>query len=377
MPFAIVTQLKPQLQYLVDSGVDVHVITSEGCELERLDWGEHLVLHELHIARKPSVISDFVSLFRLFVLLRKFKFQIVHSTTPKAGLLTAIAGFFAGVPIRLHTFTGQPWVEMHGFMKWVSRSSDKLIGYLNTRCYADSVSQSEFLIAENIIKDYKIDVIGSGSLAGIDIERFSEKRFTMSDKGKIRRELGISENSFVILFIGRLTEEKGFYELLSAFKLLQDSAIDTDLILVGPLDQERGGTGSVSLNDISDDDRIHCIGYSDMPENYISVANVLCLPSYREGFGTVVLEAASMGVPTIGTNIYGLRDAVVDGSTGVLVPVRDANSLFEALSVFAREPSLCKKMGEAAKLRCKKEFDSNQVNQYLLDEYKKLIAMYP
>ena len=96
VPFAIVTQLKPQLQYLVDSGVDVHVITSEGCELERLVWGEHLVLHKLHIARKPSVISDVVSLFRLFVLLRKFKFKIVHSTTPKAGLLTAIAGFFAG-----------------------------------------------------------------------------------------------------------------------------------------------------------------------------------------------------------------------------------------------------------------------------------------
>ncbi|MDH5612562.1 MAG: glycosyltransferase family 4 protein [Gammaproteobacteria bacterium] len=373
IPFAIVTQLKSQLLYLVDSGVHVHIITSDGCELDRLEWGENLVLHKLHIARKPSLMADFVSLFRLFILFRRFRFQIVHSTTPKAGLLTSIAGLFSGVPIRLHTFTGQPWVEMSGVMRLISRSSDKLIGYLNTRCYADSFTQAKFLVDEGIIKHHKIDVIGSGSLAGVDTNRFSIDRFTNDEKDNFRKQLGINSCSFVILFIGRITKDKGIYELLSAFQKLSNSSVDADLILVGPFDQERGGVGSISINDISKYNKVHCVGYSEEPEKYLSISDVLCLPSYREGFGTVVLEAGSMGVPTIGSDIYGLRDAVVDGTTGILVPVRDAHRLFEALSLVAKNVDLRVDMGEAARQRCINKFDSTKVSQCLLDEYNKLL----
>ena len=376
VPFAIVTQLKSQLQYLVDSGADVHVVTSDGSELAQLKWSSKLSLHKIQIARRPSLVADVVSLFRLYFLFRKSRFHIVHSTTPKAGLLTAVAAFFSGVPVRLHTFTGQQWVEMHGVLRWVSRMSDKLIGYLNTRCYADSVSQVEFLVNEGIVDSAKIGVIGSGSLAGVDCKRFCPDVFVKDDKDKLRKDLGIGENSFVVTFIGRITKDKGIDELLSAFHLLKKSSADVDLILVGPLDQDCGGGGSVSLgdiNDINDIDGVHCVGYSDVPEKYLAIADVLCLPSYREGFGTVVLEAASMGVPAIGTDIYGLRDAVVDGSTGILVPVRDVPSLFNALSLFEKDRELREKMGAAAKNRCLQEFSADTISSKLVEEYRHLL----
>ncbi len=375
VPFAIVTQLKSQLQFLVDSGAEVHVVTSDGPELMQMEWSSKLFLHKIQIARRPSLVADIVSLFRLFFMFRESRFHIVHSTTPKAGLLTALAAYCSGVPVRLHTFTGQQWVEMHGVLRWVSRISDKLIASLNTRCYADSVSQVKFLVDEGIVDSGKIGVIGSGSLAGVDCNRFCSDVFIKDDKDKVREELGIGESSFVVIFIGRITKDKGIRELLSAFNLLRNSSADVELLLVGPLDQNCGGKGTFSFSDIDDIEGVHCVGYSDVPEKYLAIADVLCLPSHREGFGTVVLEAASMGVPAVGTDIYGLRDAIVHGSTGILVPVRDVPSLFKALSFLENDRDLRIKMGVAAKNRCIQEFSADAISLKLLEEYRDLLKL--
>lgn len=373
IPFAIVSHLESQLNFFSSNGVDVHVVTSDGRELNKLTLRDNLYLHIVKMARRVSPLSDIISLFKLFLLFRKYRFDIVHSTTPKAGLLTAIAAFLARVPIRLHTFTGQQWVEMKGGLRWVSRASDMIVGKLNTCCYADGINQAKFLVDQGIIDVHRISVIGNGSLSGVNTNKFATNNFSKNEQSKLRSDLGISDTSFIILFIGRITKEKGLIELFLAFNELLNTSIEVDLVLVGPFDQERGGVVSLTIRDIPINKRIHYIGYSDCPEKYMSISNLLCLPSYREGFPTVVLEAASMGVPTVGSNIYGLQDTIVDGVTGVLVPVKDSISLYRAFEKLLNNRELVAKMGLAAKKRCHSRFESTQINKMVLNEYYRLI----
>jgi glycosyltransferase involved in cell wall biosynthesis len=373
IPYFVVTQLRGQIDYLIDRGVRITLITGPGPELSQLRFSDTLVCVSLPFSRALAPWRDLIALFKLFRILSTTKFEIIHSTTPKAGVLCALAGFLARVPIRLHTFTGQPWVNMKGPISSLARLGDRLIGMLNTRCYADSISQRDFLVTEKIISSTKISVIGAGSLAGVDLKRFSAERWTQSEKASLRELLQINADGKIISFVGRLTLDKGILELLSAFGDLTALDYDVYLLLVGPLDQDRGGAGRLSKDDLENNPRVRYVGYTDCPERYLAVSNILCLPSYREGFGTVVVEAAAMGVPTVGTDIYGLRDAIVDGETGVLVPARDANALSGALRELLDAPDVAVRMGEMARRRCLELFDSRLINQELAKEYEGLL----
>jgi glycosyltransferase involved in cell wall biosynthesis len=315
------------------------------------------------------------ALLRLFLVFRRRRFHIVHSTTPKAGLLCALAGWAAGVPIRLHTFTGQTWVGLSGPLRRLALGADRIIGALNTRCYADSESQCRFLVAEGIVPAARIGVIGQGSLAGVDLARFDPERWGPSDKEALRQAIGLPEKSRVIVYVGRITRDKGIGELLEAFATLVADGYDADLLLVGPVDDEHGGAEAFSLSRLAAQPRVYPLGYTDCPEQYLALADFLCLPSYREGFGTVVIEAAALGVPTVGSRIYGLMDAVVDGVTGMLVPPRDAVALADAMRRLLDAPERLAEMGRAARQRCRAEFDAEVVNRRLADEYERLLGM--
>jgi glycosyltransferase involved in cell wall biosynthesis len=287
--------------------------------------------------------------------------------------LTALAAFFAGVPVRLHTFTGQPWVNMRGVKHWLLRSSDRLVGKLNTRCYADSASQRKFLIDQRIVDCKRLFVIGAGSIAGVDLRRFDLNRFSPGDCASLRQSLGIPISAPVLLFVGRITVDKGVRELLQAFKMLKASAVETHLVFVGRVDSDSGVSGVISQDEIDRVADAQIVGYTECPEAYLAIADILCLPSYREGFGTVVIEAAAMGIPTVGTNIYGLSDAVVHGETGLLVPPRNAEELARALGMLLADNSLRVKMGESAKQRAHALFDADVVNTQIAAEYRSLL----
>ena len=373
VPFFLVTQLRRQMECLLDSGMLVTLITSPGPELAQITPSARLTLQMLEIPRRLSPWRDIIALYRLYRLFRQGRFMIVHSTTPKAGLLTALAGWFARVPIRLHTFTGQPWIDLRNPLRWLARTSDRVIGWLNTLCYADSESQRQFLIAEGILSERSISTIGSGSLAGVDLERFSRKRLGVTAGKDVRSELGIPDQALVILFIGRISREKGIYELLVAFDRLRNRGKDVVLLLVGPMDDERGGTGTVARADLEDRKGVYYLGYRKEPERYIAAANILCLPSYREGFGTVVIEAAAMGVPTVGTRINGLVDAVVDNETGILVEPRNVDALMQGLQRLLDDSDLRKLMGDSARQRAHKLFSAVVVNAAVVEEYSRLL----
>ena len=373
VPFFVATQLKHQIELLSGSGALVTVVTSKGPELASLETLSGVACLTIDIPRPISPWRDLLALIRLFLFFRRREIDIAHSTTPKAGLLTAVAGFFAGVPIRLHTFTGQPWKSMRGAKRILARASDRAIGKLNTRCYADSESQRQFLVSQEVIDANHLSVIGAGSLAGVDMERFNPERFSTQDRDKVRRSLSIPASATVLLFVGRITVDKGVHELLGAFRQLKMAGNGAHLVFVGHFDSDSGVEGGVARHDIECIPDTHIVGYSERPEEYMSIADILCLPSYREGFGTVVIEAAAMGVPTVGTDIYGLSDAVVNGETGILVPPHNAALLEQALSALLDDEKRRTQMGYAARQRAKEMFDADNVNAKLIEEYLQLL----
>ncbi len=376
VPYFVVSQLSGQLNEIIRSGIDVTLISSDGPELGKLQSNlPNLRIIPIEIARSISPVQDVRALLSLYQLFRTERFDVVHSTNPKAGLLSAMASFLVRVPIRLHTFTGQPWVHLKGPVRWFALWSDWLIGKLNTHCYVDSESQRQFLVAQGVIALDRISVIGAGSIAGVDLERFAAGRFSEKDRARTREELGIPENASVLLFVGRITADKGVRELLAAFREIKQTGNLVHLVFVGPFDVERAAGNEITRSIIDDIPDTHVVGYTGQPEVYMATADILCLPSYREGFGTVVIEAAAMGVPTVGTNIYGITDAVVDGETGVLVAPRDPTALASALISLLENPARCREMGGRARRRAESLFDAKQVNAKVIEEYCRLSAL--
>lgn len=374
VPFFVVTQLKSQIERLGNSGADITVISSYGPELETFKGLAGIRCDSIDIPRSISPWRDVLALIRLLLLFRRERIQLAHSTTPKAGLLTAIAASLAGVPVRLHTFTGQPWVGMHGIKRWLARSSDRLIGWMNTHCYADSISQRQFLVEQGVLRAERLSVIGAGSLAGVDIRRFDREHFSDEQRRALRQSLGMPTDVAVLLFVGRITLDKGVRELLEAFAKLKAEGNRAHLIFVGPFDSGSGAGASVSPDEVSCIKDTHLVGFSECPESYMAIADILCLPSYREGFGTVVIEAAAMGVPTVGTNIYGLSDAVEDGVTGILVAPQDADALRRGIARLLDDKELRMKMGRSARCRAKELFSADRVNAGLIEEYRRLLT---
>jgi glycosyltransferase involved in cell wall biosynthesis len=368
VPFFLVSQLGGQIKYLSNKGAQVTVVTSSGPELQQL-INQNVMIQNIEISRSISLLKDTVALFQLWRLFRLYGFDIVHSTTPKAGLLCAIAGALARIPVRLHTFTGQPWVNMSGFLRLIAKKADWLIGRLNTQCYTDSESQRNFLIAQKLLPPERLIVLGKGSLAGVDLRRFDAARWTAVERSALRRKLGLGEHGRIILFVGRICSDKGISELLQAFEALSKEGYEADLLLVGPLDNERG-----DVIDVTSLRRVRHVGYTDCPECYMALADFLCLPSYREGFGTVVIEAAAMGIPTVGTRIYGLTDAVQDGVTGLLVPPQNGEALLGAMRSLLDAPDYLASMGKAARRRCIEDFDSDKINALVAKEYERLLT---
>ncbi|EPA93497.1 glycosyltransferase family 4 protein [Pseudomonas sp. G5(2012)] len=372
VPFFIVTQLSATIKALKDSGAGVTVISSDddlGGELRELVGSDFI---PVKMVREINPVQDLFSLILLVKIFRQGEFDIVHSTTPKAGLLCAIAGKIAGVKIRLHTYTGQPWVTMQGVKRHLLKFCDRVIGSLNTRCYTDSFSQQKFLVEQSVIKREKISVLGNGSFAGVDLRRFDATRFSESERSALKSELKINAESKVVIFVGRITKEKGVSELIEAFERLVIQGIDLHLLLVGPYEPD----GAAIIDNISNGsvkNRIKNVGFSNIPEKYMAVSDVLCLPSYREGFGTVVIEAAAMGLPTVGTSIYGLSDAVVDGETGLLVPVGDSDSLAASIRSLVTDEVLLKNMSNSARERAQTKFDSKLYSSLLIAEYTGLV----
>lgn len=318
----------------------------------------------LPIERKPSPWRDLLVLFQLFKLFRREHFDIVHSHMPKTGLLAMLASVLAGVPIRINTFHGEVWATRSGWRRTVLKKIDRLIGLLATNVMVVSPSQRNFLVSEGVLPQGKGVVIGQGSICGVDAHQFYPNAQV---RGLMRAELNIGLEQTVVLFLGRLNRDKGILDLAAAFADIASRGNDVVLVLVGAEEdvpfacvQEICGVYR---------ERLRRVCFTPEPERYMAAADIFCLPSYREGFGQVIIEAAASGVPTVASCIYGITDAVEDGKTGFLFPAGDVASLIEALLTLIVDRDLRRQMGEAARVRALALFSGQKIIEEMVAFY--------
>lgn len=321
----------------------------------------------LPIERKPSPWRDVLILFQLFRLFRSEKFDIVHSIMPKTGMLAMLAAWIALIPVRLHTFTGQVWVTKQGIRRELFKWFDNLIGRFATSVLADSPSQRDFLVSEGVLPPGKAKVIGAGSICGVDPLRFHPET---NVRCALRHDLGIGQDAKVILFVGRLNRDKGMLDLAAAFDAIARCHTDVVLLLVGT--EEDVPFSYMQERCYAVRDRLHYVSFAVTPEHYMAAADIFCLPSYREGFGMTIIEAAACGVPAVASRIYGITDAVADGKTGVLFTAGDVSSLTQALLTLIADNVLRQQMGEAARERVIKLFSSEKITGDMVTLYDSL-----
>ncbi len=324
-----------------------------------------------NIHRKISLWNDVKTLFHLIKFFRKERFLLVHSIMPKTGFLSMLAGWITGVPCRIHTFTGQVWATQHGFKRNFLKLFDKLIVAMATHTLADSDSQRRFLCSEGILKANQGIVIENGSICGVDTVSFCPDIDTRS---AIRKSLNISPDAIIILFLGRLNRDKGMLDLAHAFCKIAACRKDLYLLLVGAEEdvpytriQEICGKHAENLRRIP---------FTSHPHHYMAAADIFCLPSYREGFGQTIIEAAACAIPTVATRIYGITDAVEENETGLLIDVGNIEQLAAALLKLIDDPSLRKNMGHSARARALQFFNSDKVTQKLIELYHSLLASF-
>jgi glycosyltransferase involved in cell wall biosynthesis len=343
---------------------DVSVITNPvGIHsLDHLD----IELIPVSIQRKPEIFRDILTFLNFFLLFKKRKFDLVHSIMPKTGFLAMFAAKLAGVPIRVHTFTGQNWSTMSGIRRAFYKLMDKFIVFNATHIFIDSPSQRQFLINEGILYHKQGIVIGSGSICGVDLSRFQPND---SIKKSIREKLRIPFNSTVILYVGRLNKEKGVLDLILAFKELCLENNSVYLLLVGA--PEDISASEIFVKSGVFRDRVIILGYTLQPEHYFTASDIFCLPSYREGFGQAIMEAAASGLPAIASKIYGVTDAVVDNVTGLLFQPGKVDQLANSLLFLIQNPDQAKFMGLQASNRAKLLFSNTEITSELISFYSK------
>jgi glycosyltransferase involved in cell wall biosynthesis len=338
--------------------VDLVCHANGGAPLDSLA-GEIQVI-PVAIERKVSLLADLDALWRLYRHFCTSRYGAICSVTPKAGLLSLLAAFFSRTPVRIHIFTGQVWVTRSGVKRWLLKAIDKLMAWLATDLLTDSPSQREFLIAEGVVCPEKIQVLAGGSICGVDLERFQARPGV---RANVRQELGIPENAVVVLFLGRMNRDKGVLDLAQAYADLAVSNQSLWLLLVGP--DEENIQADVAAICAALTPRTRLLGFADQPERFMAAADIFALPSYREGFGSSVIEAAACGLPSVCSRIYGLTDAVVDGVTGVLHSPADVEGIKRGLEKLL-DPSLRERLGEAAKDRAVNEFNQQRLTDGML-----------
>ena len=316
----------------------------------------------MNIAREINIPLDLYCLLKLIVIFLKNKPSSLQSITPKAGLLAMLAGFIAFVPFRVHTFTGQVWVSKKGIARFILKSIDRFIGLLAHQCIVDSPSQRNFLIAQGVVSEKKSIVFGSGSVSGVDLDKF---KFNQTSADEVRKDLAIPADAFIFMYLGRLSKDKGVMDLVSAFSRIASENVY--LVMVGP--EEADLTATITKEYANVMGKVRFVGLASEPERYLSAADTLCLPSYREGFGSVLIEAGAISIPVIASNIYGIQDAVIDRETGLLHAPKDVNAIAACMQLLLANSSLVLQLGSAARVRVVNEFDAKILSKCWLDFY--------
>ena len=322
------------------------------------------------IERKINFFKDIYALTLLVYLIWKHKFELVHTLTPKAGLLGTIASWINRVPLRIHTFQGEVWSNKRGVWRYILRFIDRIVASLATHILVVSESEREYLISQKIILANNSSVLGKGSIGGVDFSRFN---IDLVKRLSVRKAMGLNENDILFIYVGRLNVDKGVLDLGKAFYLLASEMSNVHLLLVGPDEEEIIAKLSHIRSVIGN--RLHFHSYTSNPEFLMCASDVLVLPSYREGFGVVIIEGAACCIPAIGSRIYGIVDAIQEGITGKFFEKGNVLDLFKQMKSLASSKKLRERMGKKAYQRVRRDFVQEDLVKHLVDFYSKYLTL--
>ena len=353
VPETLSTILANQPEYL-NRFFSVYLSSSEGIQVDHIMRRERVPFFSVNMKRGISPFSDLFSIFRMCKLLLKLKPDVVHSYTPKAGMIVMVSSFICRVPVRVHTFTGLIFPTQVGVKKALLINIDRLICRCATRIIPEGEGVKNDLISHRVT-DKKLSVIGSGNIAGVNLDFFDPDNCSvMHESSLLALSLKLPEESFVFCYIGRLNKDKGLKELGKAFLLLPDSA---HVLVVGGWDPGNP-VDSETYSLFKQHKRIHLLGFKDDVRSVLKLSHALVLPSYREGFPNVVLQAGAMAKPAVVTNVSGSNEIIEDGINGWIAEPRDVHALQVAMLNAMKESSEnLASMGRISRLRIAQRFE--------------------
>lgn len=351
---------------------EVVALSSPGPELPVIEAREGVRTVKVPMERHISLVKDMKALIKMIVVFRKERPAMVHSMTPKAGLLCMIAGWLTRVPVRIHTFTGLVWPTSVGLKRKILMLTDWLTCACATHIIPEGEGVKSDLIAGKITKK-PLKVLGYGNVKGVDMDKCSRRPEVMAIAEKLRKE-----DCFTFLYVGRIVRDKGINELCSAFERLHNDHPETRLILVGPYEDMLDPISEMSRKIISENEAIEAVGAKSGDEllAYYAAADCFVMPSYREGFPNTVLEAGAMELPSIVTDINGSREIVCEGENGVIVKPQNADALFDAMLRMVNDKEQREYMARNARKMIADRFEQGFVRKCLYDFYDEIIPVH-
>ena len=377
VPISFKVLLKGQLRFMASNGFDVKGVSSEGEELKEVRENEGIVMEAINMSRKITPFQDLKSLWEMWNFLRKEKPQIAHTHTPKAGIIGMLAARLAGVPHRLHTVAGLPLIEATGIKRKILNFVEKLTYSSATRVYPNSKGLYDFILQNNFTQSNKLKIIANGSSNGINTTFFSPAQVTEIEKVALREKLNIQPDDFVFVFVGRIVSDKGINELIKAFSELQtaenNQLTGIKLLLVGGLESDLDPLNPETLAEINQNRDIISVGFQQDVRPFFAIADALAFPSYREGFPNVVMQAGSMGLPSIVSDINGCNEIIVEGENGLIIPPKNVEKLKEKMLTLAKDKNLYAKLKENSRRMIENRYEQSVVWKALLEEYEGLL----
>lgn len=341
---------------------EVVAVSSPGEALDKVSQREGVRTIAVPMERHISLMNDLRSLWQMWRVMRRERPDLVHSMTPKAGLICMMAAWLARVPRRVHMFTGLVWPTSTGLKRRILMATDWLTCACATHIIPEGEGVKHDLLSHHITRK-PIKVLGYGNVKGIDMEHYNPALFSNVSH----------QEGFTFVFVGRIVRDKGINELVAAFDRLHEDYPDVRLVLIGPREDDLDPVLPATLERINSGNGIEAVGPQSDVRPFYASADALVFPSYREGFPNVVIEAGAMGLPSIVTDINGSREIIIDGQNGVIVPPRDEEALYQAMKRFVEQPDEIAAMAQKARGLIASRYEQSYVRQCLYDFYHEIL----
>lgn len=372
VPLSFRTLLKGQLKYMSENGFNVIAITS-GKDLDDISQAEHIPVYSVDMTRKITPFKDLQSVWKLYSFFKKNKPHIVHTHTPKAGIVGMMAAWLAGVPIRLHTVAGLPLLEAKGTKRKILNLVEKLTYTFSTKVYPNSKGLFDIIIKEKFTNTNKLKVLGNGSSNGINTDYFHPKNISEEIKQELKSKYGILPEHFVFIFIGRIVKDKGINELAAAFQKISEHYPEAKLLIVGDFERELDPVTEETESILHNNPNIILTGFQKDVRPYLCISDALVFPSYREGFPNVVMQAGAMGLPCIVSDINGCNEIISQNDNGTIIPVKNANALYTAMEAYLKNRHAVEMMKNIAREMITSRFEQQVLWQSIREEYVDLL----